>query len=393
VSDRSAVKTHTLTSIDEVTRAEWNALRGTEQPFLRHEFLAALEHQGCVGATSGWVPCHLTRRDASDRLVGALPLYRKLHSWGEFVFDFAWAQAYTRSGLSYYPKLVAAVPFTPATGPRFLVAADTQELRRQLLDDVLHLAREERLSSFHVLFPEKTQAEELASRGLLLRRDCQFHWHNRGYASFEAFLAEFTAEKRKKVHRERRRISEAGVTFRTLSGSDIDRGLWRMIYAFHADTFLRHGHTPYLNLGFFEEIARQLPESIVVLLALHDKHPVAAAICFRSADTLYGRYWGASGAFHSLHFETCYYQGIDYCIRHGLQRFEPGTQGEHKISRGFIPVYTRSAHWIADPRLQQAIGEFVARETHAVASYAADVEEHVPYKHTGVSFPFSPGEG
>ncbi len=379
-----------LSRIDEVSAAEWNALSGAQAPFLRHEFLAALEHQNCVGTTSGWTPSHLTLRDATGRLVAAMPLYRKLHSWGEFVFDFSWAQAYTRAGLAYYPKLVAGVPFTPATGPRLLVSEglDAERLRRELLAHALDFAGEQRISSLHVLFPDEPRARDLEMQGLLLRRDCQFHWHNRDYQSFEHFLEQFTAEKRKKARRERRRVHESGVSFTTLSGGDIDRRLWQQIYGFHADTFLRHGHTPYLSLGFFFEVAEKLPESIVVQLASAASRPVAAAICFRGADALYGRYWGTGVDHHSLHFEICYYQGIEYCIRSGLKRFEPGTQGEHKVSRGFEPAYTWSAHWIADARFRHAIREYLEREDAAVTQYAVDVAAHVPFKDVP-SLPFA----
>jgi hypothetical protein len=371
-----------LSSIDEIPAAQWNALLDADALFVRHEFLAALEHQSCVGAQSGWTPCHLVLSDSRGELCAALPLYRKLHSWGEFVFDFAWAQAYARSGLQYYPKLVAAVPFTPASGPRLLVAAGPMQAawRRELVRAALAMAADEGASSLHVLFAEKTQADALAADGFLLRRDCQFHWHNRGYRSFDEFLGRFTAEKRKKVRRERRRISDAGVQFRTLQGAQIDRRLWRTLYGFHTDTFLRHGHTPYLSLGFFLEIAERLPDNIVIQLAEHRSQPVAAAICFRSSSTLYGRYWGASGDFHSLHFEACYHQGIDYCIREGLTRFEPGTQGEHKVSRGFEPTLTWSSHWIAHPQFARAIAQFLQREAEAIDDYAAEVDAHVPYR-------------
>jgi predicted N-acyltransferase len=371
-----------LSGIDQVQASDWNALDGAQAPFLRHEFLAALEHHACVGASSGWTPNHLVLQDAEGSLLAAMPLYRKLHSWGEFVFDFAWAQAHTRSGLSYYPKLIACVPFTPATGPRLLTTPGPQApaLRRELVRHAIELARNEDLSSFHVLFPQLQHAHELSAQGLLLRRDCQFHWHNRGYGDFEEFLGGFTAEKRKKAHRERRRVSEAGITFSTLCGGDIDRRLWQRIYAFHADTFLRHGHTPYLSLGFFVEIAATLPEAIVVQLAWLDSRPIAAAVCFRGPDTLYGRYWGTSVDHHSLHFDLCYYQGIDYCIQNGLRRFEPGTQGEHKVSRGFEPEFTWSAHWIADARFSEAIRLYLDRERQAIVEYAADVRAHVPYK-------------
>lgn len=373
-----------LASIDEVGSAQWNALAGAGAPFLRHEFLAALERHDCVGTQSGWTPCHLVLDDERGALLGAMPLYRKLHSWGEFVFDFAWAQAYARHGLSYYPKLVAAIPFTPASGPRLLVraAVDAEALRRELIDQALAYAADEALSSLHALFTERSQARELAARGLLLRRDCQFHWHNRGYADFDAFLATFTAEKRKKVRRERRRVSEAGIEFQTLGGAQVDERSWRTIHALHADTFLRHGHTPYLSLEFFREIARTMPDQLVVQRALRGTRTIAAAICFRGADALYGRYWGASEEHHSLHFETCYHQGIEYCIREGLRRFEPGTQGEHKVSRGFEPTLTWSVHWIADGRFARAIQTYLEHEAEAVNEYAAQVGEHVPFKET-----------
>ena len=375
-------RSRVLASIDEISATQWNALLDTDSLFVRHEFLAALEHQSCVGAQSGWTPCHLVLLDARGQLRAALPLYRKLHSWGEFVFDFAWAQAYARSGLQYYPKLVAAVPFTPAAGPRLLAAADSQQAvwRRELARTAIAMAADEHTSSLHVLFVDKLQADELTAEAFLLRQDCQFHWHNRGYRDFEDFLQRFTAVKRKKVHRERRRVAEAEIHFRTLHGGDIDTGLWQTVYDFHADTFMRHGHTPYLSLRFLLELAERLPESIVVQLALHRSTPVAAAICFRTATTLYGRYWGASRDFHSLHFETCYHQGIEYCIREGLQRFEPGTQGEHKVSRGFEPAFTWSAHWIAHPQFARAIGEYLRREGKAIEGYAAEVDEHAPYR-------------
>jgi predicted N-acyltransferase len=376
-----------LASIDEVKSADWNALASGAAPFLRHEFLAALEHQDCVGADSGWTPSHLALFDDAGALAGAIPLYRKLHSWGEFVFDFAWAQAYARYGLAYYPKLIAAVPFTPASGPRLLVrnGSEAAPLRRELIEQALRFAADEALSSLHLLFVDRWQADEVAAHGLMRRRDCQFHWHNRGYQDFDAFLDNLTAEKRKKMRRERRRVSEAGIEFRTLQGAEIDERSWRTIHALHADTFLRHGHTPYLSLAFFREVARTMPESVIVHLALRGTRPVAVAICFRGHDALYGRYWGTSEAQHSLHFETCYHQGIDYCIREGLQRFEPGTQGEHKISRGFEPVLTWSAHWIADQRFARAIETYLQSEAEAVDQYAAQVAEHVPFKSTAGS--------
>ena len=374
-------------SLADVDAQQWNALVGRGAPFLRHEFLLGLELSGCATPETGWDAHHLLLTDAQGNLTGAMPLYLKPHSWGEFVFDFAWAQAYSRNGLEYYPKLVSAIPFTPASGPRLLSRAHgapgTAALREKLLAEALQYAADQNLSSLHVLFPDDAQARELAGGGLLLRRDCQFHWRNRGYADFDDFLQTFTAEKRKKARRERRRVAEAGIRFRTLSGAEMDARTWRHVHALHTDTFLRHGHTPYLGVEFFLELTRTLPESIVVHSAWRGAQMVAAAICFRGEDTLYGRYWGASEEHHSLHFETCYHQGIEYCIRAGLQRFEPGTQGEHKVSRGFGPELTWSAHWIADPRFARAIGDYLRREALAVDEYAAQIADHVPFKQRG----------
>jgi predicted N-acyltransferase len=371
-----------LRSIAEVEASEWNALVGSAgQPFLRHEFLLSLEEAGCTTAKAGWAPEHVIARDAEGRLAGAIPLYRKSHSRGEFVFDFSWANAYAQHGLRYYPKLISAVPFTPVSGPRLLLAPtlDAQATRASLIRAVAEHARGEGLSSWHVLFPTEAELADLTGGGLIPRRDCQFHWFNRGYESFEAFLATFTAEKRKKAKRERRRVAEAGIVFDTRSGADMDDALWHTVYEFYADTFYRHGHEPYLNLRFFKLIGSAMPERLMLKIARQGATPIALAIFFVGDDALYGRYWGAGGNYHSLHFETCYYQGIEYCIEKGLARFEPGTQGEHKVPRGFVPALTSSAHYIADERFAAAIREFAAREAHGVDVYAAAVNEHVPY--------------
>ena len=371
-----------LRSIAEVEASEWNALVGSAgQPFLRHEFLLSLEEAGCTTAKTGWAPEHVIARDAEGRLAGAIPVYRKSHSRGEFVFDFSWANAYAQHGLRYYPKLISAVPFTPVSGPRLLLAPalDARATRATLIRAVAEHARGEGLSSWHVLFPTEAELADLTGGGLIPRRDCQFHWFNRGYESFDAFLATFTAEKRKKAKRERRRVAEAGIVFDTRSGADMDEALWHTVYEFYADTFYRHGHEPYLNLRFFKLIGSAMPERLMLKIARQGATPIALAIFFVGDDALYGRYWGAGGNYHSLHFETCYYQGIEYCIEKGLARFEPGTQGEHKVPRGFVPALTSSAHYIADERFAAAIREFAAREAHGVDVYAAAVNEHVPY--------------
>lgn len=379
--DAPALVTRRLRAIDEVAAAEWNALELQGVPFVRHEFLAALEHSRCVGAGTGWEPAHVVAR-AGTRLVGAVPLYRKSHSWGEFVFDFGWAQAYSRYGAQYYPKLVSATPFTPATGPRLLVApGEEPDLVRSAL---LAAARDELAacgaSSLHVQFATAAESDWLRARGCLPRIDCQFHWTNRGYACFDDFLGTFTADKRKKAKRERRRVFEAGISYEMRSGAELSAEDWRTVHALHASTFHRHGHEPYLNLAMFAETSHALPDALQVLLARHGRDIVATAIFFRGADALYGRYWGAAGEFHSLHFETCYHQGIEYCIREGLTRFEPGTQGEHKLARGFEPTFTHSAHLIADLRFARAIERFLDDERAGVRSYAAAAGEHVPFR-------------
>jgi len=373
-----------LKSIADIGAAAWNALAGTAQPFLRHEFLLAMEASGCAAPRTGWTAQHAVLEDSGGRAIGAMPLYRKAHSRGEFVFDFSWANAYAQHGLNYYPKLLTAIPFTPVRGPRLLVAAgaDRSAIAAALVSAARGHARSEHLSSWHVLFPSEENLVPLKSAGLIERRDCQFHWYNHGYESFDAFLATFTAEKRKKAKRERRRVAEAGIEFETLLGGDMNDPLWGTVYEFYADTFFRHGHEPYLNLDFFKRIAAALPDSMMLKIARHGASPIAVAIFFVGEDALFGRYWGAGGNFHSLHFETCYYQGIEYCIEHGLQRFEPGTQGEHKVPRGFVPTLTSSAHDIVDTRFSAAIRDFAKREARGVDHYAAAVNEHVPYHRT-----------
>jgi predicted N-acyltransferase len=381
-----------LKHIAQIDAASWNALAGTSQPFLRHEFLRAIEESGCAVPRTGWTPAHLILEDSAGVAVGAMPLYRKGHSRGEFVFDFSWANAYAQHGLPYYPKLLCAVPFTPVRGPRLLVsgggsgcgadagaAADAAAISQLLIKTASDYAKSEGLSSWHVLFPSEENVGGLEASGLILRRDCQFHWYNRGYESFEAFLATFTAEKRKKAKRERRRVDEAGIVFDTLHGGDLDDALWETVYGFYADTFYRHGHDPYLNLNFFKRIAALMPDRLMIKLARIGAEPIAAAIFFVGEDALFGRYWGSGGNYHSLHFETCYYQGIEYCIEKGLQRFEPGTQGEHKVPRGFVPTMMSSAHFVVDARFDAAIRDFAAREARGVDHYAAAVNEHVPY--------------
>ena len=376
---RDSVEFHS--SIQALDPGAWDALGSADNPFTCHAFLAALERNRCIGPRTGWEPRYLTLADGRG-IAAAAAAYVKTHSYGEFVFDFAWAKAYERVGRHYYPKLTLAAPFTPATGPRLLVRPDLDraQFADRLLAQLERYAQAHGLSSVHALFLDEAGRAACERRGWLLRRDCQFHWSNRDYASFEDYLGSFTAEKRKKARRERRRVAEAGVHFETRMGSELDERLLDHVYALHRDTFLRHGHEPYLTRAFFAEIARTRPDTLMVKLAVHGRQIVAAAIFFIGENALFGRYWGAAGDYHSLHFETCYHQGIEFCIERGLKRFEPGTQGEHKVSRGFEPTLTWSAHYVADPQFRAAIADYLAQEGAAVEAYAHEVQTHVPYR-------------
>jgi predicted N-acyltransferase len=368
-----------LASLDTVAAADWNALAG-DNPFLKHEFLTALERSGCVGPGTTWLPAYLVARDAQG-LAGALPLYIKYDSRGEFVFDWSWADAYERAGRTYYPKLVAAVPFTPATGARLLVRPGADPgVPATLLRAAREATVELGASSLHVLFPSEAERPLLEAEGLLARKSCQFHWHNDGYTDFDDFLGRFSSAKRKKAKRERRRIAEAGIEFQHLRGDEPSAADWDTIFDCYSRTFELRGRAPYLNRAFFDEVATSMPGNLVIVLARYGSAPIATAICFRSSHALYGRYWGSLADFHSLHFETCYYQGIEYCIREKLGTFEPGTQGEHKISRGFAPEATWSYHWLRDAEFRAAVAHFLRRETLHVDAYMAELDEHVPYR-------------
>jgi hypothetical protein len=365
-------------SLADVDAAEWNALLTAGEPFLRHEFLRALEESGCATPGTGWDPHFLLHRDRTGRLDGAMPLYLKAHSWGEFVFDFAWAEAYHRAGLRYYPRLVSAIPFTPATGPRVLAQSDA--VAASLIGAAGGLARELGASSLHVLFPAPGDRERLLGAGLLPRLDCQYHWRNEGHADFEAWLGSFASEKRKKVRRERRRVAESGVTCHRLPGAELDAETLDTVYRLHALTFARYGNAPYLNADFFVRLARALPEALVVELAELGGEPVACAVSLRGPDALYGRYWGVAGDFPGLHFDLCYYRGIEFCLAEGLARFEPGTQGEHKLLRGFVPTPVWSMHEIVDPRFAAPIAAWLARERRRRRRWFAEAVRHLPFR-------------
>ncbi len=377
-------------SLLEVSSDAWNSLQGTQVPFLRHEFLSALETHHCVGEASGWIPQHILVHEG-ETLLGAMPQYLKTNSYGELVFDSAWADAYQRSGLNYYPKLVAAIPYTPASGPRLLISpdADRNEVAPQLIQATLEHAKQQHFSSVHCLFPDAEDLAQLKQQGLLIRLGCQFHWHNlpgdQHYRDFDDYLEHFTSSKRKKIRRERRRVTEAGVTLQRLYGHQLSDAQWQSVYRHYCSTFDRLSGYATLSLSFFREISHTLPQQLIIMLAEYQDNTVASAICFRDETTLYGRHWGCDAHFQNLHFEACYYQGLEYCIEHQLQRFDPGAQGEHKISRGFLPTPTWSAHWIANPEFRQAIDDFLRRETLGMQHYIESLGEHSPFKKTGVS--------
>jgi predicted N-acyltransferase len=374
------MRTSISTSISDIDPAAWDALDAGGSPFLRHAFLATLERTHCVGGETGWYPAHLTLHDERG-LAAATPAWIKAHSYGEFVFDFSWAQAYARHGLSYYPKLVLGVPFTPVSGPRLLVRPDADAATRsRLVHAIREFAESRNLSSIHALFVSESDLTAFEADGWLPRRDVQFHWLNHDYRDFDHFLESFTAEKRKKARRERRRVEEAGIRYETLHGSAIDTRTIDEVYALHRDTFLRNGNEPYLTRACFRELPAALGDSLMIKRAHQGTETVAAAVFFRGPDALFGRYWGSYEQHHSLHFETCYHPGIDYCIEHRLARFESGAQGEHKVARGFAPSTTWSTHWIVDPRFRAAIGDYLQREGEDREDYARFISAHVPYR-------------
>jgi hypothetical protein len=371
-----------LTTLDQLDPREWNGIVGADYPFGRHEFLHGLERTGCTTAESGWQPCHLVLREGKSA-AAVLPLYLKSHSYGEYVFDWSWADAWQQSGLRYYPKLVSAVPFTPATGPRLSCSAELEaaDAWPVALSAIRDLARRQDISSWHLLFPDRKTSEQLLQEQTHQRSATQFHWFNHDYNDFDDFLAGFTSRKRKSLKRERKRVEEQGLELRTLVGNEIGQQDWERFHQFYQLTYAkRSGHGGYLTREFFTETAPALGDQVIMVQARLDGAAVAAALYFRSSDTLYGRYWGCRQEFDCLHFEACYYQGIEFCIRHGLKRFDPGAQGEHKIQRGFQPVKTFSNHWIADPQLSAAVGDFTRREAHHTEAYMSDAQTLLPFK-------------
>ena len=363
-------------SLRDIPAGDWDAL-APGNPTLRHAFLHALHESGSAVADTGWQPNYLTLW-RGGRLAGAVPLYVKGHSYGEYVFDWAWADAYQRAGIEYYPKLLAAVPFTPATGPRLM--AQTDDDRAALARAVVALARDSGLSSLHVLFPPAACCAALEAEGMLVRRGVQFHWRNAGYASFDDFLAALSQAKRKKIRQERRKVAETGVILTRLVGSEITERHWDFFHTCYKRTYRDHRSTPYLNRVFFGMIGAAMPENILLVLAEHEGRPVAAALDLFSPEALYGRYWGSVAYVPGLHFEACYYQGLEFCIERGIKLFEGGAQGEHKQARGFEPVETFSCHWLRHPAFERAVEDFLRREGVGISSYLDELGERSAFK-------------
>jgi predicted N-acyltransferase len=390
-----------IENLADIPAADWDALAGND-PFLSHAYLYALQESGCATAQFGWQAQFLTSWQ-DERLLGAMPLYLKTNSYGEHVFDWAWADAYHRHGLRYYPKLVCTVPFTPVTGARLLAA--TSEMRALLLRSALQFAKEGRLSSkgstpsltlplqgggdsresdvssLHCLFLDEADTREAQAQGMMLREDVQFHWQNRGYKHFDEFLAALSRDKRKRIRQERRKVQEAGVQLQCVTGDVATVEQWAFFASCYAHTRQIHHSPPALNDDFFQRIGATLPHNTLLVIATREGRPIASALNLFTKDVLYGRSWGAFEFHSGLHFETCYYQAIEFCIARGIRIFEGGAQGEHKLARGFLPVITRSAHWLAHPRFARAVEDYLQQETSAISGYVEELNKRSPFKH------------
>lgn len=377
---------HVHPSVADIGREAWDACAArTGDPFVSYDFLDACEASGSAVPAEGWAGRHLSLRDDADRVLGVMPLWLKGHSQGEYVFDHAWAEAYERAGGRYYPKLLAAVPFTPVTGPRFLAHpdADAATVREALLQGALALSDRLGVSSLHVNFPTGEEWAAMGEAGLLLRQDMQFVWRNRGYRTFDDFLAELSSNRRKTIRRERRE-AQAGLEIRVLTGAAIETAHWDAFFAFYMDTGARKWGRPYLTRDFFARLGATMADRIALVMAFRDGTPVAGALNLIGADALYGRQWGALDEAPFLHFELCYYQAIDFAISRGLARVEAGAQGEHKIARGYLPSPVWSAHHIADPALRDPVARYLEGERPAVAAEIdALTEELSPFRTVG----------
>lgn len=373
-------RTHIVSSLSEIGQVAWDGLLAQQEeanPFLSYAFLHALHESGSASPDTGWQPQYIALYDG-DTLAAALPLYVKGHSYGEYVFDWAWADAYQRHGLDYYPKLLSAVPFTPVAGPRLLAVDDAA--RAALIAVLNATQRATEVSSTHILFPPEAHARQLQAAGFMLRSGVQFHWLNPGYASFDEFLATLEQKKRKNIRAERRKVLDAGVTLRRVRGADALDADWKLFNRCYRHTYAAHHSTPYLNLDFLRRIGRTMPDNILLVIAEREGRAIAASLVIHSADTLYGRYWGELEHVPCLHFEAAYYQPLEFCIEQGIRTFEGGAQGEHKMARGFLPTKTFSAHWLAHPSFADAIERFLEREAGGIDEYMSELNERNPFK-------------
>jgi len=365
-----------IEDLADIPAAQWDALTEGD-PFISHAYLHALQQSGCATAQFGWQAQFITLWQHGN-LLGAMPLYLKTNSYGEHVFDFAWAEAYQRHGLRYYPKLVCTVPFTPVTGARLLAA--TPELRALLLQHALQFAQEADVSSLHCLFPGETDAQEMQAQGMMLRQDVQFHWHNPGYRDFDDFLAALSRDKRKRIKQERRKVNEAGIELQCVTGDRATTEQWAFFASCYAHTRQSRHSPPALNEDFFQRIGAALPQHTLLVIASRAGQPIASALNIVTDDVLYGRSWGAFEFHSGLHFEACYYQAIEFCIARGIKTFEGGAGGDHKLARGFLPVTTRSAHWLAHPQFARAVEDYLLRETDAISGYVDELNARSPFK-------------
>ena len=381
---REPIAVKILENVDAIEPSEWDACAGSDNPFVSHTFLRALEDSGSVGKRSGWLPQHLAIEDETGRLLGAVPLYLKSHSQGEYVFDWGWADAYERAGGRYYPKLQAAVPFSPVTGPRLLVRPGDRAdaVRAALTAGLIEVATRYGVSSLHVTFARESDANWLESSGFLIRHGHQFHWKNAGYGSFDDFLSELSSRKRKNIRKERRKVEEAGIRVQTLHGPDIKPQHWDEFHHFYVSTYDRKWGYPYLTRDFFALLGEEMADRVALVRADIGDQAIAGALNLVGSDALYGRNWGCAGRYKFLHFEACYYRAIDFAIEHGLSTVEAGTQGPHKIQRGYLPQRTYSAHWIRDQGFRDAVADYLERERRAEAGEVVALDELSPFRRT-----------
>ncbi|TXL02040.1 GNAT family N-acetyltransferase [Methylococcaceae bacterium HT1] len=369
-----------INSMTEVSAVSWNNLVQNNDPFVCHEFLLALEQSGSISEANGWQSKHLLVFEQQE-LIAAMPLYLKNHSRGEYVFDQQWADAYYQSGMDYYPKWLNSIPFTPCQGQRILIkkGQDIPAVMKLCVDTIKEYSQQKNISSLHCLFPDYCQIEDLP-QDMLIRTGVQFQWFNKNYRDFDDYLQSFTSRQRKNINKERRKVRQQGIQLQRLSGAEVTEQQWQVFYHFYEMTYLKRGQSAYLNIDFFQQLAQTMPEQILLVLANDGKAYVGAALSFIGQDALYGRYWGCYDEYHSLHFEACYYQGLEYCIEHNKQIFDSGAQGEHKISRGFKPINTYSAHWILNPDFAKLIADFLKHEQEMIQGYKQDCMQLLPFK-------------